>query len=144
MDSSDRQLTDVRLSSVTQPVASSAPTQSPSSDCPSSDDTTYTSPQVNSDDITFIKYCDLSNPLTILGFFGTIYTQAYVYTFDDCIELCIGYNSWAKEPNCSIAVYQPAASRPANCWIGKTEVNSTVFTALAIAPGTDVAILISG
>jgi len=129
------------LTTSTQAAPSTVATQTPSSDCPSSDDTTYTSPQSDASNITFIKYCNLSNPLTVLGFSGAIYTQAYVYTFDDCIEMCIGYNQWAGDAACQIAVYQATALRPANCWIGKTVVNSTAFTALASSRGTDVAVL---
>lgn len=44
-----------------------------------------------------------------------------MYTFKDCIELCASANFWSQSANCSVAVYEPEASRPGNCWVGEAD-----------------------
>lgn len=63
-----------------------------------------------------------------------------MYTFNDCIEVCAGYNFWGKGDNCTFAVYQTSGGRPGNCWVGY-ETKKTGAAALSTKKGTDVAIL---
>ena len=44
-----------------------------------------------------------------------------MYSLDDCIEVCASLNYWGSDKNCTVAVYDVKASRPGNCWVGKTE-----------------------
>lgn len=66
--------------------------------------------------------------------------EAYVYDFNDCIEVCASYNFWHDAANCTVAVYQPDAARPGNCWIGAFDVSGGV-SSLSQSDGTDVALL---
>ncbi|KJX94502.1 hypothetical protein TI39_contig4185g00005 [Zymoseptoria brevis] len=107
------------------------PTYEPLSDCPDSDNTLYTSSFAHISDtstlttssntshasagLSFTKHCALSNPITDTAKL----TSAFVYSFSDCVEVCAAYNYWADSSECSVAVYQSNATRPANCWIGK-------------------------
>jgi hypothetical protein len=71
-------------------------------------------------------------------------TQAFVYSFADCIEVCASYNllhsSSSNGTDCTVAVYQPIASRPVNCWVGDAGDAIQVST-LAAEDGVDVAIV---
>jgi len=137
-------------------TASSAVT-TPTSNCPTSNHTIYTSlytsdlnvSAVTSEDLlslTFTKYCSLSSPLDAPGYATTTLTAAYVYTFNDCIELCAAYNFWANNTVCGYATYQAQAARPGNCWVGWTNLTSAeldVEDSQLLLPitGTDVALL---
>jgi hypothetical protein len=68
-------------------------------------------------------------------------SEAFVYSFSDCIEACASLNFWSGNASCSVAVYQPDGSRPGNCWVGSASVNAS---SLAAKNGTDVAFLNAG
>ena len=140
-------------SSATATTASSytapTPTYTPISDCPQSNNTLYTSSFASgrsgtvpaSASLNFTRYCDLKSPLT--GSNAVVLSEAYAYSFVDCIEVCASLNFWAGNSQCSVAVYGATAGRPGNCWVGST--NATVQVAsLAANEGTDVAVLNSG
>lgn len=122
------------------------PTYKPLSDCPQSNDTTYTSDfaQGNSGDVpagaglTFTKYCDFASPLITQTGAKRI-AEAFVYSFSDCIEVCAGANFWNANANCTVAVYQPEGTRPGNCWVGNAA--SVELHELDKQDGTDVAML---
>lgn len=116
----------------------------PLSDCPSSNGTTYTSSSTSSSsgdttDQTFTKYCDIASPLSDAALNVQNITQAFVYSFDDCIGICAEYN--ANSPNatnnCTIAVYDPSAGNKsvADCWVGSTVVNGTITLFTTVADG---------
>lgn len=121
------------------------PTILPLSDCPSSNDTSYTSNYAqgtsgtvpSTSALNFTKYCDFSSPLSQSS--SHTITEAFVYTFDDCIEVCAGYNFWGAGSNCTVAVYDVSGNRPGNCWVGYAEVNSP--SQLTQKTGTDVALI---
>lgn len=47
--------------------------------------------------------------------------SAFVYSLDDCIEVCAGLNFWPGDRRCSSVTYRPTGSPPVNCWAhGKT------------------------
>jgi hypothetical protein len=48
--------------------------------------------------------------------------EAFVYSLDDCIEVCASLNYRASDKNCTVAVYDVKGSRPGNCWAGSSEV----------------------
>ena len=48
-------------------------------------------------------------------------SEAFVYSLDDCIELCASLNYWADEAKCTVAAYDVKGSRPGNCWVGSAE-----------------------
>ena len=124
------------------------PTYTPLSDCPQSNDTTYTStfttnnpssgPIPATAGLTFTKYCDFASPLTTQTGAQRI-AEAFVYSFSDCVELCAGANYWNANANCPVAVYQPEGERPGNCWVGNAA--SVSVGELERMEGTDVAML---
>jgi hypothetical protein len=143
-------MTSKPTSTATSTYSAPIPTYTPLSDCPSSDNTHYTSDftKVSSNTIssssstshasaglTFTKHCALSNPITD----PAKLTSAFVYSFSDCVEVCAAFNYWADSSECSVAVYQPNATRPANCWIGK--IPELKASSLREMEGIDVAIL---
>lgn len=122
------------------------PTYTPLSDCPQSNDTTYSSTFLQGDSgdvppgagLTFTKYCDFESPLTTQT--GALRTaEAFVYSFSDCIELCASSNFYDANSNCTVAVYQPDGTRPGNCWVGNAAGVS--LGELDKQDGTDVAML---
>ncbi|KAK4545595.1 hypothetical protein LTR36_002945 [Oleoguttula mirabilis] len=134
--------------STTSTFAAATPTYTPLSDCPASNDTGYTSSyaQLSSTTstststtagLTFTKYCAFAGPLSQSG--AARITEAYVYSFSDCIEVCAGYNYYNAGSNCTVAVYEPAGDRPANCWVG--QLDGVLVSALKAENGTDVALL---
>lgn len=123
------------------------PTYSPLSDCPKSNFTRYTSNYASGSSgtvpsgakLNFTKYCDLENPLIGIRQNTQTLSEAFVYSFNDCIEVCAAYNFWGASANCTVAVYQVNGSRPGNCWVGK--IAATSASSLAAKDGTDVALL---
>lgn len=129
--------------SSTSTFSAATPTYTPLSDCPDSNNTAYTSSfaQESSSNkrsgLHFTKYCDLSNPLSEGG--AQRISEAFVYSFSDCIEVCAGYNFWNGGSNCTVAVYQSGGSRPGNCWVG--HASDVKASSLNETQGTDVALL---
>jgi len=68
-----------------------------------------------------------------------VISEAFVYSFSDCIEACASYNFWGENSNCTVAVYTPSASRPGNCWVGSA--SDVTIASLSVKKGTDVALL---
>lgn len=131
---------------VTSTFSAPTPTYTPLSDCPASNNTRYissfaagTSGSVTSGTgLNFTKYCDLESPLTTTN--ARTISEAFVYSFSDCIEVCAGYNFWAAGSNCTVAVYQPTGTRPGNCWVGSVSVEHGIG-GLSVKEGMDVALL---
>lgn len=98
--------------------------------CPDANNTIYTSSQAdrtsdstaekNTAGLTFTRYCDVASLLNGNAEAST-FSEAFVYSLDDCIELCASLNYWANGANCTVAVYDVEGSRPGNCWVGKAE-----------------------
>lgn len=88
--------------------------------------------------LNFTKYCDVDSPLSNTG--AKTLSEAFVYSFSDCVEVCASLNFYAGDGNCSVAVYQPNADRPGNCWVGSA---NTTFSQLGAKTGIDVALLSS-
>ncbi|CZT02544.1 hypothetical protein WAI453_002083 [Rhynchosporium graminicola] len=67
--------------------------------------------------LTFTRLCGRGAVLTNIG-------SAFVYSLEDCIEICAGINFWPRNRNCTSVVYRPVGKgRPVNCWAaGKTGV----------------------
>lgn len=95
------------------------------SDCPASNNTSFASAYAKNDSgsaIKFTKYCGAASPLSDPVLSIKNITEAYVYTFDDCIEICAGYNYYGSGSACTVAVYNASASRPADCWVGTVDL----------------------
>jgi hypothetical protein len=112
-------LTSPNSITATSPSSPSSPTSqstistltvSPTSDC--SNGSTYQSLFQNglsSAGLNFTKLCSTE--------FSTLNTgSAYVYTFEDCIEVCAGLNFYNGDRNCVGVTYYAIGTRPANCW----------------------------
>ena len=107
------------------------PTYTPLDACPDANNTLYTSSQADraSDSkaektagLTFTRYCDVASPLDGNGNAkASMLSEAFVYSLDDCIELCASLNYWAGEAKCTVAAYDVKGSRPGNCWVGSAE-----------------------
>jgi hypothetical protein len=103
------------------------PTYMPLNPCPDANNTLYTSPlssRLNDSNSTskaaglnFTRYCDVESPLDSVTNASKI-SEAFVYSLDDCIELCASLNFWASDKNCTVAVYDVNGSRPGNCFVG--------------------------
>jgi len=132
-------------SSTSQPPTSStlasfsnSPTASatfvPSSDCKNG--TTYNSLyQKNPNDAT--RVADLTFTMVCSAWMWEFnVATAFVYTFEDCIELCAGINFQFAARPCVGVSYDIQTSRPANCWAHNAST-------LTFAPGNDAAILAS-
>jgi len=123
-------------SSSTTISQSSIPTTTltPSSDC--SNGSTYNSLFQNgregnvpsSAGLTFTMLCST-------GGLESNIASAYVYTFEDCIELCAGLNFWYGDKHCLGVSYNGAnGSRPVNCWAhNQTALNSGTGNAAVLA-----------
>ncbi|KAM0716907.1 hypothetical protein Q7P37_006759 [Cladosporium fusiforme] len=122
------------------------PTYTPLSSCPDANNTLYTSTFAKADTnaantstgLTFTTYCDVESPLTSVLTASTL-SEAFVYSFKDCMDLCASVNYWFHSSNCSVAVYDPKASRPGNCWVG--EADGVKFSELRAKNGMEVALL---
>lgn len=129
--------------SITSTFSAPTPTYTPLSDCPDSNNTTYTSPYTGGalgTGFTFTKFCNAANPLSHKG--ATRLAQAFVYTFSDCVDVCAGLNYDAgssASTNCSVAVYMPADKRPYNCAVG--HITDTTTDSLGSSKGTNIALL---
>ncbi|KAH0370551.1 hypothetical protein KCU65_g2580, partial [Aureobasidium melanogenum] len=127
-------------------TALSTPTFIPLSACPSANNTLYTSSPSNSSlipsadntttvNLTYTRYCDANTPTDFKPL-----TSGFVYTFDDCIELCATYNAYASgAPSCNVAVYDVQQARPVNCVVGSAQ-NASVES-LGVDGGLAVALL---
>jgi len=129
-------------SSTTSTFAAATPTYIPLSDCPASNDTSYTSSfaqssSSSSSGLSFSKYCGFAGPLSRSNAYKM--AEAFVYSFSDCIEVCAGLNYYSADSNCTVAVYQPSGSRPGNCWVGSA--SDATVSSLSVQQGTDVALL---
>ncbi|KAI5202599.1 hypothetical protein E4T39_04683 [Aureobasidium subglaciale] len=138
--------------SATSTVAStsvlSTPTFAPISACPSANNTLFVSTISNSSslissadnttatvDLTYTRYCDANTPAE----FKPV-TSGFVYTFDDCIEMCAAYNVYADgSVHCNVAIYNVEESRPVNCVVGIAQ--TTGIKSLGINGGLAVAVL---
>jgi hypothetical protein len=68
--------------------------------------------------VSFTRYCDVNTPADFKPL-----SSGFVYTFDDCIELCAAYSVYATgaaAATCNVAVYDVEQVRPVNCVIGST------------------------
>ncbi|KAH0213285.1 hypothetical protein KCU90_g26390, partial [Aureobasidium melanogenum] len=129
-------------------TALSTPTFVPLSACPTANNTLYTSSSFNSSslipsadnttapaELTYTRYCDANTPADFKPL-----TSGFVYTFDDCIELCATYNAYAGGPaSCNVAVYDVQQARPVNCVVGN--VQNATSESLSIDGGLAVALL---
>ncbi|KAG9661693.1 hypothetical protein KCU95_g1828, partial [Aureobasidium melanogenum] len=134
------------ISATASSTALSTPTFIPLSACPSANNTLYTSnPSTNSSlipsdnattvDLTYTRYCDANKPTNFKPL-----TSGFVYTFDDCIELCATYNVYAGgSPSCNVAVYDVQQARPVNCVVGSAQNASA--DSLGVDGGLAVALL---
>ncbi|KAI0530294.1 hypothetical protein GGR58DRAFT_493834, partial [Xylaria digitata] len=95
-----------------------------STDCPSSNRTTYTSrfstggdgPTTPEMGLTFQKLCSVDHEAVHIA-------QVTVASFDLCIEACASFNFWANNAACTSVAY---AVRNGACWVS----NSTISTQL--------------
>jgi hypothetical protein len=68
--------------------------------------------------LTYTRYCDVHTPTDFKPL-----ASGFVYTFEDCIELCAGYGGYAGDgKSCTVAVYDVHQERPVNCVVGTTQV----------------------
>ncbi|KAH0129863.1 hypothetical protein KCU67_g16975, partial [Aureobasidium melanogenum] len=117
-------------SSTASTTALSTPTFVPLSACPIANNTLYTSSVSNNSslipssdnttapvELTYTRYCNADTPADFKPL-----TSGFVYTFDDCIELCATYNVYAGRPtSCNVAVYDVQQARPINCVVGSAQ-----------------------
>ncbi|KAG9520270.1 hypothetical protein KCV07_g4465, partial [Aureobasidium melanogenum] len=140
------------LKSVTSSTASttalSTPTFVPLSACPIANNTLYTSSVSNNSslipssdnttapvELTYTRYCNADTPADFKPL-----TSGFVYTFDDCIELCATYNAYASGPtSCNVAVYDVQQARPVNCVVGSAQ--NVSVESLGVDGGLAVALL---
>ncbi|KAG9631621.1 hypothetical protein KCU98_g13815, partial [Aureobasidium melanogenum] len=129
-------------------TALSTPTFVPLSACPTANNTLYTSSSSNNSslipsadntttpiELTYTRYCEANTPADFKPL-----TSGFVYTFDDCIELCATYNAYAGgSTSCNVAVYDVQQARPVNCVVGSAP-NAT-SESLGINGGLAVALL---
>ncbi|KAI4722585.1 hypothetical protein E4T48_01082 [Aureobasidium sp. EXF-10727] len=113
-------------------TALSTPTFTPLSACPSANNTLFISTISNTSslvsatnnttttpiDLTYTRYCDANTPADFKPL-----TSGFVYTFDDCIDLCAAYNVYAGDSStsCNVAAYDVKQARPVNCVVGNTQ-----------------------
>ena len=116
------------MSSSSSSYQPTIPTYTPLDPCPAANNTLYTSSQadrqsdstVETAGLNFTRYCDVASPLdgNVKAF---TLSEAFVYSLDDCIEVCASLNYWANDANCTVAVYDVKGIRPGNCWVGRSE-----------------------
>jgi hypothetical protein len=115
-------------SSTTSQSSIPIPTVSPTSDC--SNGSTYQSifqngfsgPVLSSAGLTFTKLCSTEQD-------GFPLASAYVYTFEDCIEVCAGLNFFNGDRQCLGVSYEATGIRPANCWAHNDTTQKSSTTA---------------
>ncbi|KAG9551482.1 hypothetical protein KCU71_g16797, partial [Aureobasidium melanogenum] len=140
------------LKSATSTTASttalSTPTFAPLSACPIANNTLYTSSVSNNSslipssdnttapvELTYTRYCNADTPADFKPL-----TSGFLYTFDDCIELCATYNAYASGPtSCNVAVYDVQQARPVNCVVGSAQ--NVSVESLGVDGGLAVALL---
>ncbi|CAD0100626.1 unnamed protein product [Aureobasidium mustum] len=129
-------------------TALSTPTFVPLSACPTANNTLYTSSSSNTSslipstdntttpiELTYTRYCDTNPPTDFQPL-----TSGFVYTFDDCIEVCATYNAYAGgSTSCNVAVYDVKQTRPINCVVGNSQNASA--ESLGVDGGLAVALL---
>ncbi|OCL03563.1 hypothetical protein AOQ84DRAFT_392203 [Glonium stellatum] len=106
--------------------SSAAPIATPSSDCPSTNGTIYTSLFANGKSGTvpsgaglkFLKLCSVEQ-------YGFNLAEGYFMTFDECIELCASLNFFNKNSNCLGVTFIANGTQPGNCWAHN--VTTSVF-----------------
>jgi hypothetical protein len=107
--------TSTTASSTSSSGVTASPT--PATDCPASNSTLYKSkflegangPVGSNAQLVFRKICGAH-------FANQNVAQSYVYSFDDCIELCASLNFWANNGQCIGATYRADGGQPGNCW----------------------------
>ncbi|KAH9838213.1 hypothetical protein Tdes44962_MAKER08217, partial [Teratosphaeria destructans] len=140
---SNETATSTAAATSTPAYAAATPTFAPSSGC--ANDTLFTSSYATgltgpaAAGLNFTALCDVTNPLASAK--ANNLTEVYVYAFQDCIETCASYNYLHADRNCTVAVYQAAGSRPANCYVGS--LTGVTANQLGTHPGIDVALLAS-
>ncbi|KAF2223659.1 hypothetical protein BDZ85DRAFT_261978 [Elsinoe ampelina] len=120
------------------------PTYSVLNDCPQSNNTLFTTRPVSTTDSTtfnYTKHCDLDSPLSANG--ARTLSTAFVYSFNDCIQVCASLNIFTNSNNCTSAVFVLDGERPANCFVGTADV-SRGASAFAGRRGVNVALLQEG
>ncbi|PMD35004.1 hypothetical protein L207DRAFT_534262 [Hyaloscypha variabilis F] len=114
----------------------SQPTVTPTSDCVTTNGTTYSSLFLSGDEeivppnagLKFTKLCGTKQVGFNLAF-------AYVPTFEACIELCASLNFWNQNKNCLSATYKVTSPMPGNCWasnITNSKVDSDYDSAVLV------------
>jgi hypothetical protein len=86
--------------------------------------------------LVYTRYCDVHTPTD----FKTL-SSGFVYTFEDCIELCAGYSGYTPGgdgKSCNVAVYDVQQVRPVNCVVGSMGVAAE---GLGVGGGLAVALL---
>jgi hypothetical protein len=129
----------------------STPTFTPLSACPTANNTIFISTISNTSSliglvsnttvpaaagVSFTRYCDANTPADFKPL-----SSGFVYTLDDCIELCAAYSVYttgAAAATCNVAVYDVEQARPVNCVIGST---LAAANSLGIDGGLAVALL---
>ncbi|KAF4553156.1 Hypothetical protein D9617_8g051700 [Elsinoe fawcettii] len=117
------------------------PTYSVLNDCPQSNNTLYTTRPNSANPAAtynYTKHCDLDSPLSANG--ARTLSTAFVYSFNDCIQICSSFNSFEGSSNCSAAVFVLDGQRPANCFVGTADVSQGA-KAFAGRQGVSVALL---
>ncbi|KAI4765983.1 hypothetical protein E4T52_11685 [Aureobasidium sp. EXF-3400] len=132
-------------------TALSTPTFVPLSACPTANNTMFISTISNTSSLigsasnntapvggsTYTRYCDANTPADFKPL-----TSGFVYTFDDCIEMCATYNAYstgAGSATCNVAVYDVEQARPVNCVVGSTQNAATA--GLGVDGGLAIALL---
>ncbi|KAI5246398.1 hypothetical protein E4T42_06328 [Aureobasidium subglaciale] len=140
--------TTTATSTVASTSVLSTPTFVPLSACPSANNTLFISTISNSSslispadnttttvDLTYTRYCDAKTPAAFKPL-----TSGFVYTFDDCIEMCAAYNVYAEgSVACDVAIYDVKETRPVNCVVGTAY--TTGAESLGIEGGLAIAVL---
>ncbi|KAF2153273.1 hypothetical protein K461DRAFT_138171 [Myriangium duriaei CBS 260.36] len=129
-------------SGATSTYAAPVPTYSVLNDCPQSNNTVYTASAASSSSerSLFTKYCNMASPLANQG--SKTLSQAFVYSFDDCVDVCAGMNYWGGNTTCNVAAFVYGAARPANCYVGFANISSDPG-ALGVQQGLNIALLTS-
>jgi len=80
-------------------------------DCPESNGTTYQPLQPNGGTgiYTFTKYCGFDTT-------GTTIAEAFVSSFDYCLDMCSNLNIVNQNTNCTAVTYLVQGGPPGNCW----------------------------
>ncbi|PVH78225.1 hypothetical protein DL98DRAFT_516892 [Cadophora sp. DSE1049] len=98
------------------PTASPTTFPAPSKDCQNG--TTYNSLFLTGENgspppgagLKFTRLCGQNADINNIG-------SAFVYSLDDCIEICAGINFWPGDRRCTSVVYRPEGKgKPVNCW----------------------------